>query len=156
MQITANCCTLVYKTKMQSKIYNVEINLNFHSLSSFYTIKQLKISLRMTMWKTFPLLLWRTVQPIGFFGTHTPIRINYLLILFMYPLFFLPYWWIEYKYNMVPSCLLLCMQKEITAIISIRKAPPRDATSGTTTLFPLLLLHEPCVQRSGFPPKLHL
>jgi len=47
------------------------------------------------------------------------------------------------------------MQKEITAIISIRKAPPSDATSGTTTLFPFLL-HEPVVQRFGFPPKLHL
>jgi len=46
------------------------------------------------------------------------------------------------------------MRKEITATASIKKAPPINVTNGTTTLFPFLLLHEPEVQRSGFPPKL--
>lgn len=89
------------------------------------------------------------------FSTHTQIGINYLLIYFFVCFFFLPSLWIEYKGNMVPGCLLLYMQKEITVITSIMKAPPSDATSGTTTLFPFLLLHdEPGEQRLGFPPKL--
>lgn len=46
------------------------------------------------------------------------------------------------------------MRKEIIATASIMKVPPSDATSGTTTLFPFLLLHEPEKQRFGFPPKL--
>jgi hypothetical protein len=44
------------------------------------------------------------------------------------------------------------MRKEIIATANIMKAPPSDATNGTTTLF--ILLHEPEVQRFGFPPKL--
>jgi hypothetical protein len=44
------------------------------------------------------------------------------------------------------------MRKEIIATASIMKAPPSDATNGTTTLF--ILLHEPEEQRFGFPPKL--
>lgn len=46
------------------------------------------------------------------------------------------------------------MRKQIIATASITKAPPSDATNGTTTLFPFLLLHEPEEQRFGFPPKL--
>jgi hypothetical protein len=46
------------------------------------------------------------------------------------------------------------MRKEIIATASIMKAPPIDATNGTKTLVPFLLLHEPEVQRFGFLPKL--
>lgn len=46
------------------------------------------------------------------------------------------------------------MQKEIIAAASVMKAPPSEATSGTTTLVPFFLLHESREQRFGFPPKL--